>query len=115
VAAAQDRRVLKRINQLIQDVIRNGNEGIGKPEPLKHDFAGYWSRRDSHRQPSCPISDIMSKGQAPLLQTVINKSSPAPRPAGANRDVPAPTPASPLAKIWLAATLESQSNGFEGV
>ena len=36
---------------LIQDVIRNGNEGIGKPEPLKHDFAGYWSRRitDEHR------------------------------------------------------------------
>ena len=42
---AQDRRILKRINQLIQDVLRNGNEGIGKPEPLKHDFADYWSRR----------------------------------------------------------------------
>jgi toxin YoeB len=42
---AQDRRVLKRINQLIHDIIRNGNEGIGKPDPLKHDFAGYWSRR----------------------------------------------------------------------
>jgi toxin YoeB len=48
---AQDRRVLKRINQLIRDVIRNRNEGIGKPEPLKHDFAGYWSRRitEEHR------------------------------------------------------------------
>jgi toxin YoeB len=48
---AQDRRVLKRINQLIQDVIRNVNDGIGKPEPLKHDFAGYWSRRitEEHR------------------------------------------------------------------
>lgn len=47
----QDRRVLKRINLLIQDVVRNGNEGIGKPEALKHDFAGYWSRRitDEHR------------------------------------------------------------------
>jgi toxin YoeB len=35
----------------VQDVIGNGNEGIGKPEPLKHDFAGYWSRRitDEHR------------------------------------------------------------------
>jgi toxin YoeB len=45
----QDRKVLKRINLLIQDVRRN--EGIGKPEPLKHDFAGYWSRRitDEHR------------------------------------------------------------------
>ena len=48
---AQDRRLLKRINQLIQDVIRSGDEGIGKPEPLKHDFAGYCSRRiaDEHR------------------------------------------------------------------
>ena len=48
---AQDRRVLKRINTLIEDVARNGNEGIGKPEALRHDFAGYWSRRitDEHR------------------------------------------------------------------
>ena len=41
----QDRKVLKRINQLLQDVTRNSNEGIGKPEPLKHGFHGYWSRR----------------------------------------------------------------------
>ena len=41
----QDRKLLNRINQLIQDVMRNGNEGIGKPEPLKHGFQGYWSRR----------------------------------------------------------------------
>lgn len=47
----QDRKVLKRINALIKDIERNGNEGIGKPEPLKHDFVGYWSRRitDEHR------------------------------------------------------------------
>lgn len=42
---AQDRKTLRRINALIQDVMRNGNEGIGKPEPLKHGFRGYWSRR----------------------------------------------------------------------
>jgi toxin YoeB len=30
---------------LIEDVKRNGNGGIGKPEPLKHQFQGYWSRR----------------------------------------------------------------------
>ena len=42
---AQDRRVLKRINTLIEDVARNGNEGIGKPEPLKHNMSGFWSRR----------------------------------------------------------------------
>lgn len=47
----QDRKLLKRINRLIEDVVRNGNEGIGKPEPLKHGFQGYWSRRisDEHR------------------------------------------------------------------
>jgi toxin YoeB len=47
----QDRTILKRINLLLADITRNGNTGIGKPEPLKHDFAGYWSRRitDEHR------------------------------------------------------------------
>jgi toxin YoeB len=47
----QDRKVLKRINLLIKDIQRNGNEGIGKPEVLKHGFSGYWSRRitDEHR------------------------------------------------------------------
>ena len=46
----QDRKILKRINLLIQDVGRNGNEGIGKPEPLKHGFQGYWSRRINDEQ-----------------------------------------------------------------
>lgn len=46
----QDRKLLKRINVLIQDVARNGNDGIGKPEPLKHGFQGYWSRRISDEQ-----------------------------------------------------------------
>ncbi len=47
----QDRKILKRINLLIADVLRNGNEGIGKPESLKPGFQGYWSRRitDEHR------------------------------------------------------------------
>lgn len=46
-----DRRTLKRINRLIKDIARNGNEGIGKPEALKHGLSGYWSRRitDEHR------------------------------------------------------------------
>ncbi|MFG3669251.1 Txe/YoeB family addiction module toxin [Streptomyces sp. SID7834] len=42
---AQDRKILRRINSLLQDVSRHGNEGIGKPEPLTHGFQGYWSRR----------------------------------------------------------------------
>ena len=47
----EDRRTLKRINQLIKDITRNGNDGIGKPEALKQGLSGYWSRRitDEHR------------------------------------------------------------------
>lgn len=41
----QDRKTLKRINALIADIKRSPFEGIGKPEPLKHDLSGYWSRR----------------------------------------------------------------------
>ena len=41
----QDRGIVKRINLLIKDIQRNGNHGIGKPEPLKHGFHGFWSRR----------------------------------------------------------------------
>lgn len=46
-----DKRVVKRINELIKDIKRNPFEGIGKPEPLKYDLAGKWSRRvtDEHR------------------------------------------------------------------
>jgi toxin YoeB len=42
---------LKRINQLIRDTLRTPFEGIGKPEALKADLSGYWSRRinDEHR------------------------------------------------------------------
>jgi toxin YoeB len=46
-----DRKILNRINALIQDIQRQPFEGIGKPEPLKHGLSGYWSRRitDEHR------------------------------------------------------------------
>ncbi|GAA4676996.1 Txe/YoeB family addiction module toxin [Streptomyces chumphonensis] len=40
-----DRKLLKRVNQLLADIGRNGHEGIGKPEPLRNDLSGYWSRR----------------------------------------------------------------------
>lgn len=40
-----DKAMVKRIHQLIQDIMRNPFEGIGKPEPLKHALSGYWSRR----------------------------------------------------------------------
>jgi toxin-antitoxin system, toxin component, Txe/YoeB family len=41
----EDKKTLKKINSLIEDISRNGNIGIGKPEPLLGDFYGYWSRR----------------------------------------------------------------------
>jgi len=46
-----DRKVLKRINDLIREITRTPFEGTGKPEPLRHTLAGYWSRRidDEHR------------------------------------------------------------------
>ena len=46
-----DKKMLKRVNALIKDIFRTPYEGIGKPEPLKHGMAGYWSRRinDEHR------------------------------------------------------------------
>lgn len=42
---SQDKKTLRRINQLLQDISRNGYAGMGKPEALKHDLSGYWSRR----------------------------------------------------------------------
>ena len=39
----QDRRTLKKVNQLITDIERNGYTGIGKPEPLRGDLSGWWS------------------------------------------------------------------------
>jgi toxin YoeB len=46
-----DRQILKRINRLIEDALRDPYAGIGKPEPLKHALAGAWSRRitEEHR------------------------------------------------------------------
>ena len=47
----QDKKTLKRINELLKEIKRTPFEGMGKPEPLKHALAGYWSRRinEEHR------------------------------------------------------------------
>jgi len=47
----QERKMVERINKLIEATARDPFTGIGKPEPLKHAFAGFWSRRinDEHR------------------------------------------------------------------
>ena len=41
----QDKKTLKRVNELIRDIERGGYDGIGKPEPLKGELQGWWSRR----------------------------------------------------------------------
>ena len=50
-----DRKTLKRINQLIRDTARDPFRGVGKPEPLRHLLKGYWSRRinEEHRMVYC--------------------------------------------------------------
>ena len=64
----QDRKVLKRINVLIADIVRHGNEGMGKPEPLKHGFHGYWSRRITaeHRLVYKIVDDTVRMAQCRL-------------------------------------------------
>ena len=42
---ATDKKQLKRINTLIKEIQRNPFDGIGDPEPLRHNWSGYWSRR----------------------------------------------------------------------
>jgi toxin YoeB len=48
---ANDRATIKRINTLLKEIQRSPFEGIGKPEPLKHNLSGFWSRRidEEHR------------------------------------------------------------------
>ena len=48
---SHDRKMAKRVIRLIDDIKRHAFAGVGKPEPLKHDLAGFWSRRitDEHR------------------------------------------------------------------
>jgi len=41
----QDKNTLRKLNKLIKDIERSPFEGLGKPEPLKHDLSGWWSRK----------------------------------------------------------------------
>ena len=52
---SQDKKTLKRINALIKDIQRNTFDGLGKPEALKENLSGWWSRRidDNHRIVYC--------------------------------------------------------------
>ncbi|MEU1670158.1 Txe/YoeB family addiction module toxin [Streptomyces sparsogenes] len=64
--AESDRKMVKRINKLIDDSMRDPFKGIGKPEPLKGDLSGYWSRRidDTHRLVYKPTDDELIIVQA---------------------------------------------------
>lgn len=61
----QDKKVLRRINLLLKDILRNGYDGIGKPEPLVGDLSGWWSRRidDTNR-----LVYRVQDGQVEVLQ-----------------------------------------------
>ena len=60
-----DRKSLKRINQLIRDTARDPFSGVGKPEPLRHLLKGYWSRRinEEHRMVYCVKDDQLMLAQ----------------------------------------------------
>ena len=60
-----DRKMLRRINRLIKDTARSPSEGIGKPEPLRHNLAGWWSRRinEEHRMVYRVKDDVLEIAQ----------------------------------------------------
>jgi len=62
----EDKRTLKKINQLIRDIVRNGNEGIGHPEPLKGDLVGYWSREIDGKNRL--VYQILDSGRVEIYQ-----------------------------------------------
>ena len=57
----QDKKTLKRINMLLKDIERGNFDGIGKPEPLKGDLSGFWSRRidDVNRLVYRVVDDVL--------------------------------------------------------
>lgn len=62
---SSDRRMLERVNKLIREVQRDPFAGVGKPEPLKHALAGWWSRRisDEHRMVYRVEGDVLQIAQ----------------------------------------------------
>ena len=62
----EDRRTLNKINKLINDIVRNGNEGIGHPEPLKGDLEGWWSREINEKDRL--VYRILDENKAEIMQ-----------------------------------------------
>ena len=64
-----DKKFLKKLNALLKDIDRNGYTGLGKPEPLKDDLAGYWSRRiDDYNRIVYRIFEENGKKHVEILQ-----------------------------------------------
>ena len=68
-----DKRTVKRINELLRDAIRNPFEGLGKPEPLRFDLAGCWSRRINQED---RLVYKVDEGSAALKHTSLAKLRP---------------------------------------
>jgi len=62
----EDIRTLKKINKLIRDIVRNGHEGLGRPEPLKGDMYGYWSREIDEKNRL--LYRILDDGRVEIIQ-----------------------------------------------
>ena len=62
---AEDKKTLRRINALLKDISRNPFEGLGKPEPLRENLTGYWSR---HIDGTNRLLYCMEKGQIKVYQ-----------------------------------------------
>ncbi|MBB5224995.1 Txe/YoeB family addiction module toxin [Treponema ruminis] len=64
-----DKKLVKRLDALLKDIDRNGYSGIGKPEPLKDDLSGYWSRRiDEYNRIVYRIIEESEKSYVEILQ-----------------------------------------------
>ena len=58
----QDKKTLRRINQLLRDILRDPFAGIGKPEPLKGELSGYWSRRSVYQAKENGVDVLQCRG-----------------------------------------------------
>jgi len=68
----QDRKTLRKINSILKDICRDALEGTGKPEPLKGDMSGWWSRRidDANRHLTKKI--CRCTGSLPILRQIFS-------------------------------------------
>lgn len=61
-----DKKLLRKLNSLLEDIERNGNVGLGHPEPLKHEMTGWWSREIDHKNRL--VYRLMEDGSIEIMQ-----------------------------------------------